>query len=132
MKKLSVILLFIFIVNVVFAQNKHVKIEVIYFKAQLQCCQAKTCNVLEADVQKVIDNNFKGENVFFKEIKLNDSENASIIEKYNAKSQTVILLKTTKEKRTYIDVSDILTEYKNSNNFDVFQNSLTDKIKQLL
>ena len=116
----------------VFAQNKGTKVEVLYFKAQLACCQARACNTLEVDVQKVIDNNFKNNNVSFKEIKLNDSANSELIKTYNAKSQTVVLVATKKSKRISVDVSDIVSEYAKNSDFEVFQKKLSEQINQLL
>lgn len=115
-----------------FAQNKDTKVEILYFKAQLSCCQAKACNALGADVQKVIDNNFKNKNVSFREIKLNETANADLIKTYNAKSQTVVLISTKKGKTNSVDVSDIVSQYAKNNDFEAFQKKLTEKISQLL
>lgn len=127
-----ILVLFTLLSASVFAQNKETKVEVLYFKAQLTCCQARACNALEVDVQKVIDNNFKNKNVSFKEIKLNDPANADLIKAYNAKSQTVVLISTKKGKTNSTDVSDIVSEYAKNNDFEAFQKKLTEKINQLL
>ncbi len=133
MKSKNLVLVMFTLLSVsVFAQNKGTKVEVLYFKAQLTCCQARACNTLGADVQKVIDNNFKNKNVSFKEIKLNDPANADLIKTFNAKSQTVVLISTKKGKRISVDVSDIVSEYAKNNDFEVFQKKLSEKINQLL
>jgi hypothetical protein len=114
------------------AQKNASSVEVLYFKAQLSCCQARACDALESDVKKIIDNNFKNKNVKFKEIKLNEPANNDIVKKYNAKSQIVILVSTKKGKITTTDVSDVVSEYVKNNDFNSFQKKVTDKINQLL
>src|SRR5574344_80463 len=72
-----------------FAQKN--KVEVLYFKAQLSCCKAASCNKIENEIKDIIKKNFEGKAVGFKQVLLSDQANKALIEKYNAKSQTVIL-----------------------------------------
>jgi|GEM_PF-6078478 len=52
--KIFYLLAALFVSIGVFAQKKLVKVEVLYFKAQLSCCQDKTCNAIETDVKKIM------------------------------------------------------------------------------
>ena len=114
------------------AQRKAATVEVLYFKAQLPCCQARACNALEGDIKKTIETNFQNKNVSFREIKLNDPSNSELIKQYNAKSQTVVLLKTKRGKTKSIDVSGIVSGYTRNNDYETFQKNLTEEINKLL
>lgn len=113
-----------------FAQKKSV--QVLYFKANLGCCMAKSCNALEADVQKVITANFPKGNVTFTEVKLVEPVNADLVKKYQAKSQTVVLVKGKAGKETSLDVSNITREYIRNQDYAAFEKALTAKIKEFI
>jgi hypothetical protein len=115
-----------------YAQSKKSSIEVLYFKANLACCKAKACNQLEADIQNLITKNYPKGNVVFKEIKLADAANKELIDKYNAKSQTVIIVKKTKKKESFSDVSDMVQKYMISQDKAGFEKDLTAKINESL
>lgn len=113
-----------------FAQKKSV--QVLYFKANLGCCMAKSCNALEADVQKVITTNFPKGNVIFTEVKLVEPTNEALVKKYQAKSQTVVLVKGKAGKETSLDVSSITREYVRTQDYPAFEKALVTKIKEFL
>jgi len=132
MKKAVILLVFSIVTIGLYAQKSSV--EVLYFKARM-CCQAKTnaCNNLEAEIKGIIEKNFKGKNVTFKQIALADEANKALAEKCSAKSQTVVLVKTDKKKKeTTVDVSEIVRRYARSNDKAAFEKELTDKINELL
>jgi len=131
MKKAIILFVFSVVVSGLYAQKNSV--EVLYFKAKLGCCQSRACNTLEADVKGVIDKNFKGKNVTFKQVAMADEANKALVEKYNAKSQTVILVATDKKKKvTSVDVSDIVHRYTKGGSKEVFEKELIDKINEVL
>ncbi|OIP02067.1 MAG: hypothetical protein AUJ97_06420 [Bacteroidetes bacterium CG2_30_32_10] len=107
-KTIFLLTIAIFSGMMLFAQSKKSSIEVLYFKANLACCKAKACNVLESDIQNIITKNYPDGSVKFTEVKLVDVANKDLIDKYNAKSQTVIIVKKTKKKETFVDVSDLV------------------------
>jgi len=127
MKKLILIPVLVFFAIASYAQ----KCEILYFKANLPCCHARACNNLEADVKSIIDTKFKDGNVTMKVVKLGDEENKELVEKYNAKSQTVVLVSTKKKNETVVDVSDIVRNYARNNNKDEFETALIAKINEL-
>jgi hypothetical protein len=105
MKK--IILLFAVIMlsgMMVSAQSNKGTVEVLYFKANLACCKARACNALEGDIQAIITKNFTDGSVVFRQIKLADTTNKALIDKYNAKSQTVVIVKGKKKKEIRKDV----------------------------
>jgi len=108
------------------------KVEVLYFKAQLACCKAAACNNLEAEVKGIIEKNFAKKAVTFKQVALADEANKALVEKYEAKSQTVVLVVTKKKKETAVDVSDIIRRYARTNDKAAFEKELTDKINESL
>jgi len=108
------------------------KVEVLYFKAQLACCKAAACNNLEAEVKGIIEKNFAKKAVTFKQVALADEANKALVEKYEAKSQTVVLVVTKKKKETAVDVSDIVRRYARTNDKAAFEKELTDKINESL
>lgn len=133
MKRKTFALLFLVALSIgLFAQGKKEVVEVLYFKAELACCKARACNALEADVQKVVETNFKDQNVAFKEIKLSDSANAELVQTYNAKSQTVVIVTTKKKKATSSDVSDVVASYSRTRDYAAFEKQLTEKINETL
>lgn len=128
------VLIFTMVLGSVFvsqAQNK-TSIEVLYFKANLSCCAARACNQLETDVEKMINDEFSDKEITFKEIKLEDETNSALIEQYNAKSQTVVLVSTKRGKTKSLDVSDIIKTYARTNDYDAFAKAMSEKIESLL
>lgn len=124
MKKLiSIIAMCLLTINI-FAQSN--KTEILYFKAQLSCCQAKACNALEDDIKQIIATNFD-KSIIFKQVALSDKNNKSLIEKYNAKSQSVVLL----NQNGSLDISDIVRVYVRSSDKDAFEKDLVAKIKEI-
>ena len=82
----------------VLAQANKKSTEVLYFKANLCKCKQGACNALQADVDSVVIKYFQGENIQFKVIKLADVANKDLVAKYNAKSQTVVIVSRKKKK----------------------------------
>ncbi|NTW33205.1 MAG: hypothetical protein HGB12_11385 [Bacteroidetes bacterium] len=107
-------------------------IEVLYFKANLACCKAKACNAIEADIQSFVAKNFPKGNVTFTEIKLIEESNKAIIEKYDAQSQTVILVKHNKKKDVSINVSDLVKKYMQDKNKEDLEKTFVLKINEFL
>ena len=108
-------------------------VEVLYFKAQLPCCQGRACNNLEAEVKGVIERNFAGKAVTFKQVPLADEANKALVAKCNAQSQTVVLVATNKKKKeTTVDVSDIVRRYARSGDKETFEKEFSDKINESL
>ncbi|MFO8066263.1 MAG: hypothetical protein R6U11_01645 [Bacteroidales bacterium] len=123
-KNLLTIILLAFISIASFGQ----KAEVLYFKANLPCCPAKACNQLEADIKEIIKNNFSDDEVIFKTIKIADKKNSELINKHNAKSQTVVIVSG----ETAIDVSDIVKTYSRKKNKEEFKSKLIAQINKSL
>lgn len=106
--------------------------EVLYFKAELDCCKAKACDALEADVKTIVEKNFTSEKVTFKEVKLADEANKELVEKYSAKSQTVVIIAKNEKNETSVDISDIIRNYSRSQNKEDFEKELVAKINESL
>ncbi len=115
----------------IYAQKNKGSVEVLYFKAQLACCQAKSCNVLENDLKTIIQNNFS-KKVKFKEIKLNEPKNDNLIKKYSARSQTVIVISTKKGNEKSLDLTNIINEYKKNSDLENFEKQIIEKIKSIM
>jgi len=130
MKKVIIILALSIATISVYAQKN--KVEVLYFKAQLACCKAAACNNLEAEIKGIIEKNFAKKNVTFKQVSLADQANKALVEKYDAKSQTVVLVTTKKKKETSVDVSDIVRKYTKTGDKEAFEKELTGKINEEL
>lgn len=130
MKKIILGAFFALITIGAFAQKSNV--EVLYFKAQLACCKAAACNNLENEVKTIIEKNFPNGNVSFKQVALADEKNKDLVAKHNAKSQTVVIVKTAKKKATSTDISDIIRSYARSNDKTKFETELVDKINEIL
>jgi hypothetical protein len=116
----------------VFGQSNKKSVEVLYFKANLCRCKAGACNALQADVDSVLIKYFQNENIEFKVIKLADEANKDLVTKFNAKSQTVVIVSTKRKKENAIDVSDIVANYSKSKDKVKFENEMKDKINEIL
>ena len=130
MKRVIILLALSIATISVYAQKN--KVEVLYFKAQLACCKAAACNNLEAEIKGIIEKNFAKKTVTFKQVPLADQANKALVEKYDAKSQTVVLVTTRKKKETSVDVSDIVRKYTKTGDKEAFEKELTGKINEEL
>ena len=131
MKKTMLFALSMIVSVMLFAQSGKSKIEVLYFKANLACCKAKACNALEGDIQTIIQKNFQEKDVAFKQVKLSDEANKSLVEKYNAKSQTVIIVKATKKGEVSKDVSEIVQAYVKTQDKAALETELVAQVKEV-
>lgn len=84
--------------------------KVLYFKADLACCMARSCDALQNEISEIITNNFDN-SVSFEAIKISEETKANIVSKYSAKSQTVIIEKYDK-KGKFVEFIDISAEVK--------------------
>lgn len=129
MKKLLVISVTILMTLTVLAASPKKGVEVLYFKAQLSCCQARACNTLENDIKTLIAANFDTSKVTFTEVLLADEKNKALVEQYKAKSQTVVVVNAKKKKT--MDVSDLVRTYLRNGDKATFEKELIQKIKNL-
>ena len=129
MKKLLLISVTILMTLTLLAASPKKGVEVLYFKAQLSCCQARACNTLENDIKTLIAANFDASKVTFTEILLTDEKNKALIEQYKAKSQTVVVVNAKKKKT--MDVSDLVRTYLRNGDKATFEKELIQKIKNL-
>ena len=113
------------------AQTAKNRIEVLYFKANLACCKARSCNALEGDIQKIIAESYPDSSVVLTEVKLADSTNISLIEKYKAQSQTVVIVKKTKKNEFSTDVTEIVKGYVINQDKESLKKELIAKIGEI-
>ena len=113
------------------AQTAKNRIEVLYFKANLACCKARSCNALEGDIQKIIAESYPDSSVVLTEVKLADSTNISLIEKYKAQSQTVVIVKKTKKNEFSTDVTEIVKGYVINQDKESLNKELIAKIGEI-
>ena len=129
MKKLLVISVTILMTLTVLAASPKKGVEVLYFKAQLSCCQARACNTLENDIKTLIAAYFDTSKVTFTEVLLADAKNKALVEQYKAKSQTVVVVNAKKKKT--MDISDLVRTYLRNGDKATFEKELIQKIKNL-
>ena len=129
MKKLLLISVTILMTLTVLAASPKKGVEVLYFKAQLSCCQARACNTLENDIKTLIAANFDTSKVTFTEVLLADAKNKALVEQYKAKSQTVVVVNAKKKKT--MDISDLVRTYLRNGDKATFEKELIQKIKNL-
>ena len=106
------------------------KAEVLYFKANLPCCLAVACNNLEADLRSAVESNFPNGEVIVTTIRLSDQNNKGLVEKFNAKSQTVVVVSKNPENKIVTDVSALVMSYARNNNKEGFEKELIAKISE--
>lgn len=125
--KIAIFLFALMAGTAVFAQSGK-SVEVLYFKANLSCCKAKSCNALEADLQTIIQKNFPDGNIIFREVKLAEDSNKVLVEKYKAQSQTVVLVKIKKKNEMSTDISDIIKKFVKDQNKEELEIALVESI----
>jgi len=108
------------------------KAEVMYFKADLACCRARACDMLESDVKAVIESHFTNGDIKFSSVKLSDEANKSLVEKYNARSQSVVIVANGKKSETVVDVSDIVRNYSRSRDKVTLEKELLAKVSECI
>jgi len=118
--------------GIAFAQQKKTSAEVLYFKANLACCVGRACNALEATVKKIVEKNWTDGKVVFHQVKLSDTVNNGLIKKYNAKSQSLVIVVTKKKKETSADVSTMLSDFAAKHDTATFEKDLTVKIREMI
>jgi hypothetical protein len=128
MKKIFLGLFVVLLMTNLSAQTKKNPIEVLYFKANLACCKARACNALEDNIVKIIEKNYPKRNVVLKEIKLSDTLNTALIEKYKAKSQTIVIVKKSKKAESSNDISDLVKT--NIQNYDNLEKEIVAKLNE--
>lgn len=108
MKRLMIILSVILATSAIANAQKA---EFLYFKADLACCKAKSCNALEGDLKALIEKNYPKGEVVFKTVKISDEANKDLVAKYNATSQTCILVVKKKKGDLFYDMSDLVKKF---------------------
>ena len=108
------------------------KVEVLYFKANLACCHARACNNLENQVKQVVESNYENGDVVFKSVRLSDANNAELVQKYNANSQTVVIVSNKKRKQEIVDASEMVRNLRRTRNQADFEKDFTEAINKLL
>jgi aspartyl/asparaginyl-tRNA synthetase len=108
------------------------KAEVLYFKADLACCMARACDALENDVKAFVETNYNGQNVVFREIRISDHNNADLVAKHKARSQTVVVVAKKRNNETVVDISDIVRKYSRTRNKPEFETELLAKINECI
>ncbi len=107
MKKLLFTNLILLVSVIMYSQNA----EFYYFKANLSCCQARACNALEGELKSLIETSFPKGDVKFKTIMIADENNKDIINKYQAKSQTCILIVKKRNSEFWYDMTPFVKKY---------------------
>ena len=125
--------IFLLLISTLFSLGSFAqKAEVLYFKANLPCCHARSCNALENEVKQVVTNNFQNGDVVFKVVRLDDKQNEKLIQQHNAKSQTVVIVSKKRNNETSMEVSDIIRQYQRNGNKTELEKELLAKINQSL
>lgn len=108
MKRISLLMMIAFMAlsTSTFSQSKNKSVEVLYFRTKQCACKTRASDALENKVKSLIMENYPDRNITFKQVWLNDKENAPLIEKYEAKPQTVVLVKTRRKKEWTTDLTE--------------------------
>ncbi len=127
MKKVFVIVLMTVVLGITASAQK---MEVLYFKADLACCRAKACDDMESVLRSIIENKFKEDNITFTSVRISDTGNKELVKKFNAGSQTVVLVTTRGNNQTSTDLSDVVKTYSRSRNKVVFEQDVLARITE--
>lgn len=103
------------------------KVEVLFFKADLSCCAARACNAIEADLKDIVSAKYADGSVVFKTVMISNKDNADLVQKYNAKNQTVVAVGKSKNE----DLTGIVAGYSRNKNKTVLENGMVEKINNV-
>jgi hypothetical protein len=113
--------------------NAHAqKAEVLYFKAELSCCRERACTALENELKAFVENQFKNGEVVFKTVKISDPSNATLVQKHNAASQSVVVVTRGRRSEKSEDLSDLVKKYTLNRNKTDFETAFLDKVNQTI
>ncbi len=129
MKKLALVL---FALSMMAGQAVAQKVEVMYFKANLACCHARACNHLENQVKAIVEENFQNGEVVFRAVRISDPSNAELVEKYSARSQTVVVVSANRRKEKVTDATQMVQDFRRTRNKDAFEENFIGAIKAML
>jgi len=114
------------------AVNQNLKLQVYYFHATNRCA---TCQSIEDNVKKVIENNFKDQvakgEINFKVLCVDDDANKPLAEKYEAAGAALHLVKYENGKELDNDLTEFAFFNIHKEN-DVFLNSLRDTMQYFI
>lgn len=131
MKKYLSLFILLLLTTFVFAQKNKNAVEVLYFKANLCGCKARVCTAVGMDIQSIIEKSYTDNSIIFSEVKIADVANKEMVTKYNAKSQTLIIIRKKRKKEFFLDVSDLVTKYSRDKNKQAFEDAFKTKITEL-
>ena len=131
MKKINVIMLIAFMAFASTGIAQQNNAEVLFFKAELSCCKARACEQLEKDIKSIVEENFSDNELAFRSVKIADKENKALVNKYNAKSQTVVVADKNGEEKS-IDISDLVSRYQKTKDKEAVKKIIVDKINTIL
>jgi len=132
MKKINVIMLIAFMASASTGIAQQNNAEVLFFKAELSCCKARACEQLEKDIKSIIEENFSDNELVFRSVKIADNENKALVDKYNAKNQSVVVVTDKSGEEKFIDISDLVARYQKNQNKESVKNEIVKKIKTIL
>lgn len=136
MKKLAILTLVFLVTAFSYGQdqkesNKKTQVEINYFHRTERC---KTCNSIEANIEKVIQTHYADElksgELIFNSINYEGEESLEKIEKYEVEDPTLIITKTKKGKETTKDLTEFAFD-KSLNEGKVFRAGLQETINEL-
>jgi hypothetical protein len=132
MKTLNVIMLIAFMAFASTGIAQQNNAEVLFFKAELSCCKAKACQQLEKNIKSIIEKNFSSDELTFRSVKLADNENTALVDKYNAKNQSVVVVTDKNGNEKSINISDMVARYQRAEDKEAVEKEIVDKIKTIL
>ncbi len=132
MKKINVIMLIAFMAFASTSIAQQNNAEVLFFKAELSCCKARACEQLEKDIKSIVEENFSDNELTFRSVKIADKENKALVGKYDAKSQSVVVVTDKSGEEKFIDISDLVARYQKNQNKESVKNEIVKKIKTIL
>ncbi len=132
MKTLNVVMLIAFMAFASTGIAQQNNTEVLFFKAELSCCKARACEQLEKDIKSIVEENFSDNELAFRSVKIADNENKALVDKYNAKNQSVVVVTGKGGEEEFTDISDLVARYQKNQNKETVKKEIVKKIKTIL
>lgn len=123
-------LLFLVITGLLFSGQLHSQnVEVLYFRADLGCCQARACQFFSGQVKEAVEQNYDNNKVAFRVVRISNPDNSDLVQEHNARSMSLVVVNTANGKSE--DVSEAMAEYRRNRDMDKLEEALINAINQV-
>ncbi len=122
-------IVFFILAGLLFAgQAKAQNVEVLYFRADLGCCQARACEFFSGQVKEAMEQNYNSKDVVFRVVRIASPDNADLVKAHNARSMSLVVVNSANGKSK--DMSHALAEYRRDRDMDKLEAAIAEAVDE--